>query len=259
MDKIFHEKQEGSLCAQHCLNALLQGPFFTAVDLAELARQLDEAEQRHLTNGPHKSQNMDETGYFSIQVITKALSIWSLELVPLLRQSPEAENARKNPKAQNAFICNFRDHWFTIRRLGQQWFDLNSVMSKPKLISDTYLEIYLAQLQKEGHSLFFVTGRLPDCEADRYLLTNPVSEQEARSASAKPSSSTLDYVDDDDDDDEQMRLAMAVCQAEMDEEDISLQRVLEATREEEQERELQRVLELSTRDYHITHSASRSE
>lgn len=38
-------QQEGSLCAQHCLNALLQGPYFTAVDLAALAQELDEAER----------------------------------------------------------------------------------------------------------------------------------------------------------------------------------------------------------------------
>ena len=41
----FHFQQEGSLCAQHCLNALLQGQYFTAVDLAEIARQLDETER----------------------------------------------------------------------------------------------------------------------------------------------------------------------------------------------------------------------
>ena len=45
MPFIFHEKQEGSLCAQHCLNALLQGSYFNAVDLAELSRQLDAEEQ----------------------------------------------------------------------------------------------------------------------------------------------------------------------------------------------------------------------
>ena len=41
-------QQEGSLCAQHCLNALLQGNYFTAVDLAELARQLDDDERSHM-------------------------------------------------------------------------------------------------------------------------------------------------------------------------------------------------------------------
>ena len=38
-------QQEGSLCAQHCLNALLQGSYFTPVDLASLAQQMDDEER----------------------------------------------------------------------------------------------------------------------------------------------------------------------------------------------------------------------
>lgn len=41
-------QQEGSLCAQHCLNALLQGPYFTAVDLATLAQQMDDQERERM-------------------------------------------------------------------------------------------------------------------------------------------------------------------------------------------------------------------
>jgi len=44
-------QQEGSLCAQHCLNALLQGPYFSAVDLAEIGRQLDETEREQMAVG----------------------------------------------------------------------------------------------------------------------------------------------------------------------------------------------------------------
>ena len=43
MEFIFHEIQEGSLCAQHCLNSLLQGDYYSAVDLAQIAEQLDSA------------------------------------------------------------------------------------------------------------------------------------------------------------------------------------------------------------------------
>ena len=39
------------MCAQHCLNALLQGPYYTAVDLAALARQLDEEERARMAEG----------------------------------------------------------------------------------------------------------------------------------------------------------------------------------------------------------------
>nr|CAH8842700.1 unnamed protein product [Trichobilharzia regenti] len=85
-------RKDGSLCAQHCLNALLQGPYFTAVDLANIASQLDEQESSAMGSSCSaigNFQNMDETGYFSVQVICKALQIWSLELVPFLRHSTE--------------------------------------------------------------------------------------------------------------------------------------------------------------------------
>ena len=48
MEAIFHEVQDGSLCAQHCLNSLLQGQFYSAVDLADLARELDTMERARM-------------------------------------------------------------------------------------------------------------------------------------------------------------------------------------------------------------------
>lgn len=42
-------------------------------------------------------------------------------------------------------------------------------MTGPELISDTYLALFLAQLQQEGYSIFVVKGDLPDCEADQLL------------------------------------------------------------------------------------------
>uniref|UniRef100_A0A8C9L4Q3 ubiquitinyl hydrolase 1 n=1 Tax=Pavo cristatus TaxID=9049 RepID=A0A8C9L4Q3_PAVCR len=49
------------------------------------------------------------------------------------------------------------------------WFNLNSLLMGPELISDTYLALFLAQLQQEGYSIFVVKGDLPDCEADQLL------------------------------------------------------------------------------------------
>ena len=42
---VYFEKQEGALCAVHCLNTLLQYPVFNAVDLARIAVSLDEKER----------------------------------------------------------------------------------------------------------------------------------------------------------------------------------------------------------------------
>ncbi|KAK5642761.1 hypothetical protein RI129_008928 [Pyrocoelia pectoralis] len=182
METIFHEKQEGSLCAQHCLNALLQGAYFTPVDLSTLAQRLDEEEricmaecgeeseeyQRFLQQG---SGNMDDSGYFSIQVISSALEVWGLELVPYSSTDSRVQN---DPTTMQAFICNHKDHWFTIRRIGNQWFNLNSLLPMPELISNTHLSLILAQLRNDGYSIFVVFGQLPDCDADQVLRIRPV-------------------------------------------------------------------------------------
>ena len=69
-------QQEGSLCAQHCLNSLVQGlkrigppslgllandslspgPYFTAVDLGNIARDLDEEERQRMAEGDVESE-----------------------------------------------------------------------------------------------------------------------------------------------------------------------------------------------------------
>ncbi|KAL8622938.1 hypothetical protein ACOMHN_027059 [Nucella lapillus] len=210
MEAIFHEKQEGSLCAQHCLNALLQNQYFTAVDLAHLAQNLDEQERQHMLEGgidsceyqhflegqsgvvvinflnvvfidsqeyqhflEQPSSNYDDSGFFSIQVLQEALRVWGLELVPYTSQNAIAQRAQNDPTTQNAYICNFRQHWFCVRKLGNQWFNLNSLLTGPELISDTYLSLFLTQLQQEGYSLFVVVGELMESEADQLLRIIP--------------------------------------------------------------------------------------
>jgi len=187
MESIFFEKQEGALCAQHALNALLQGPYFTAVDLATIARTLDAEEREVMGQGgvdnpeylqafQQDSYNMDDTGFFSVQVITAALRVWNLRLVPYTADEPDAALARADPTSQNAYICNFREHWFTIRKFAaQQWVNLNSILNGPELITPTYLHLFLSQLQTEGYSIFIVDGALPQCPADVELLLRATS------------------------------------------------------------------------------------
>ncbi|XP_073682727.1 ataxin-3 [Garra rufa] len=187
MESIFHEKQEGSLCAQHCLNNLLQGEYFSPVELSSIAHQLDEEERMRMAEGgvqteeyrtflQQPSGNMDDSGFFSIQVISNALGVWGLEIV--LFNSREYQQLRIDPIHEKAFICNYKEHWFTVRKLGQQWFNLNSLLTGPELISDTYLALFLAQLQQEGYSIFVIRGNLPDCEADQILRIMRVEQQQ---------------------------------------------------------------------------------
>ncbi|XP_007105101.1 ataxin-3 isoform X3 [Physeter macrocephalus] len=163
MESIFHEKQEGSLCAQHCLNNLLQGEYFSPVELSSIAHQLDEEERMRMAEGGVTSEDYRTF----LQVISNALKVWGLELI--LFNSPEYQRLSIDPINERSFICNYKEHWFTVRKLGKQWFNLNSLLTGPELISDTYLALFLAQLQQEGYSIFVVKGDLPDCEADQLL------------------------------------------------------------------------------------------
>ncbi|KAL3984848.1 Josephin family protein [Acanthocheilonema viteae] len=172
MDSIHFEKQEASLCAQHAVNMLLQGSYFTAVDLAEIASEIDSREGKVLNEQDVMSQNVDDSGFFSLQVITEALKVFNLELIPL--SNPRAAAYRDDPTLGQAYICNLNEHWFAVRRLGFQWFTLNSLLPTPKLISDTYLSLFFAQLINDGYSIFVVEGVLPLCTADEQLSQFPV-------------------------------------------------------------------------------------
>lgn len=63
-----------------------------------------------------ESSNFDDSGYFSIQVLNRALQIWALDLIPI--GSTDAQGALEDPTKEVAFICNLQNHWLTLRRFG---------------------------------------------------------------------------------------------------------------------------------------------
>lgn len=72
---LYHEVQESKLCAVHCVNTVLQGPFFSEFDLAALAYDLDRKERQMMLAGSttgdflsDESHNVSLDGDFSIQV-----------------------------------------------------------------------------------------------------------------------------------------------------------------------------------------------
>lgn len=254
MESIFHEKQEGSLCAQHCLNNLLQGEYFSPVELSSIAQQLDEEERMRMAEGGLTSEdyrtflqqpsgNMDDSGFFSIQVISNALKVWGLELI--LFNSPEYQRLRVDPINEKSFICNYKEHWFTVRKLGKQWFNLNSLLTGPELISDTYLALFLAQLQQEGYSIFVVKGDLPDCEADQLLqmirvqqMQRPklIGEELAQLKEARIQRTDLERVSeaadgstvvDEEEEDLQKALALSRREIDLEDEEADLRRALQ--------------------------------
>ncbi|WOL20360.1 ataxin-3 [Canna indica] len=171
---LYHEIQEGKLCAVHCVNTVLQGPFFSELDLAALASDLDQKERQMMLEGAghggassgdfysEVSHNVSMGGDFSIQVLQKALEIWDLEVIPL--NSPVAEPSTYVPELENAFICHLQDHWFCIRKVNGEWYNFNSLLPAPEHLSQFYLSAYIDSLKDSGWSIFLVRGNFPkDC------------------------------------------------------------------------------------------------
>lgn len=169
---IYHERQqEGSnLCAQHALNSLLQGNYFTAPDLSEFARKMDTLEESSRyddANRARTSTNMDDTGFFSVQVLEEALNVWNLSLVRW--RSEAMKPYQTEPHNQTAFVLNQNQHWYTLRRFGDlaipgdgHWFNLDSTKRQPQWISKLYLGMFLQQAESDGYSIFTVTQIDPD-------------------------------------------------------------------------------------------------
>lgn len=163
---IYFERQQAALCGVHCLNSLLQGPYLSEVELAQIAQELDAAEHELLHDARSGGAaalgewgNVAEDGMFSSQVLLRALDAWGLAAVPL--DSPEAAAAKAEPQHEQAFICNLREHWFTVRQLYRQWWNLNSTASAPEPLSAFYLAAWLSSVQEQGYTIWVIRGQLP--------------------------------------------------------------------------------------------------
>ncbi|XP_072720238.1 ataxin-3 isoform X6 [Ciconia boyciana] len=269
MESIFHERQEGSLCAQHCLNNLLQGEYFSPVELSSIAQQLDEEERMRMAEGGVSSEeyrtflqqpsvNMDDSGFFSIQVISNALKVWGLELI--LFNSPEYQRLGIDPINEKSFICNYKEHWFTVRKLGKQWFNLNSLLMGPELISDTYLALFLAQLQQEGYSIFVVKGDLPDCEADQLLQMIRVQQMQRPKLIGEETAQSRDQRLPRSDVDQAIEVSHPFDGTGMlDEDEENFQRALALSRQEidmeDEEADLRRAIQLSMQGSNNSYSS----
>ncbi|KAJ3191765.1 Ataxin-3 [Irineochytrium annulatum] len=132
------------------------------------------------------SENYDDSGFFSVQVLQKALETWNLTLEPI--GSEAQKEVKADPAKADAFILNLSEHWFTIRRFGgsrQRFMNLNSLLGAPEPVTETYLSVLLNALEGEGYSVFVVVGKLPTCDADSFAARNPVPPAREPTAGTK--------------------------------------------------------------------------
>jgi len=171
---IYHERQDALLCGQHALNNLVQSQLFSPDSLADIALQLDQVELDLLANNNEGgmnskeyiqrvaggSLNVDDSGNYSIEVLRAAL----MNKCQLTLSNVKQESIRFLDITEfDGFICNRDSHWIAIRKINDKFWNLNSVIEKPEVISHFRLAAELEGLQREGYSVFCVVeiGSLP--------------------------------------------------------------------------------------------------
>eukprot|EP00397_Hematodinium_sp_SG-2012_P036591 GEMP01039519.1.p1 GENE.GEMP01039519.1~~GEMP01039519.1.p1 ORF type:complete len:383 (+),score=85.62 GEMP01039519.1:141-1289(+) len=153
----YWEKQGADkLCAVHCLNAVVQGPQFSAGELGDIARELDTQELNLGLSSAEGSQNVDASGNFSISVIERAIARQGLQAVNLDRTDIKQSVYRKC--TEQAFICNShaRAHWFSLRKVLGRWWNLDSLAPTPATIGEFGLIAFLESTIQSGFTIFVI-------------------------------------------------------------------------------------------------------
>eukprot|EP00442_Polarella_glacialis_P004246 CAMPEP_0115090290 /NCGR_PEP_ID=MMETSP0227-20121206/25324_1 /TAXON_ID=89957 /ORGANISM="Polarella glacialis, Strain CCMP 1383" /LENGTH=311 /DNA_ID=CAMNT_0002481373 /DNA_START=26 /DNA_END=962 /DNA_ORIENTATION=- len=178
---IYHEKQIGSLCAIHCVNNLLQGPKFSEQEFRRVTQELDRAEAALMGGASMDYGNARSDGFFNVQVVQAVLSKSRYEMDAM--SSEAARNNKADTAKETAFILNKNEHWFSVRRIGREWFDLNSCIKVPRHYSDADLRFHISDAVKEGYQVFVVRGDFPKCALE---LGDPKKLVEAIQGCGRP-------------------------------------------------------------------------
>ena len=158
MGWIYHERQSAALCGQHCLNNLLQGFHFSVDSLAEIAAEVDERERKVMQSEGFGSacgsgsQNVDQAGNFSIQVLREALSRVGLSLTSLMAESLRASDM--DVTTRSGFVLHKDNHWFTVRSVNGNFWNLDSVKPRPLRISHFDLAREMGEFLNAGYIAF---------------------------------------------------------------------------------------------------------
>ncbi|KNG76323.1 josephin family protein [Plasmodium falciparum IGH-CR14] len=159
--------------------------------LASIGKELDEKENEFLRSSSNdlvrnNSFNVLDDGFINISVI-----IESLRRMNILLKHVYEEDLIKIISSNHqdiGYICNLQEHWFSIRKIHNTWYVLDSLKSSPLYIKDMNLKFYFNDVIKKYH-IFSVQNINPYVSLPKpdinfipkninqfYIPTNEISE-----------------------------------------------------------------------------------
>lgn len=168
---IYWEKQgKTKLCGLHCINCLLQGPYYNKEQLDDISFSLIERENKLYEDNLQFNYQLED-GNYNIMVIIEALKIFNIEITQIKLST--ISNLFEEINSLEGFILNSSTHWFCIRKINDIWFSLNSanIYPGPQIISNLFLIEFLKEAINIGFSIF-ITKNLPKIENSSISLHN---------------------------------------------------------------------------------------
>jgi hypothetical protein len=103
--------------------------------------------------------------WLGAQVLEKALSDWDIAITPL--EHPDMKSFRRHPTNAAGYICNLRQHWFTLRPINGEWWDLNSLLPAPAPAQEGFIDVLMSQMC----IIYVVRGWLPEQPDPKEVFT----------------------------------------------------------------------------------------
>ena len=127
----YHERQLGNLCGLHAVNNLLQRPEYSREDFIIIAREFELVLANLNANLTQEYYSAD--GNFSVEVITRALDMCNIRM--LQSTDPTVATLQETPFGYLVNVgSGFDRHWISIRKIGRQWYDFDSLLLQPELL-----------------------------------------------------------------------------------------------------------------------------
>lgn len=177
---VYWEKQGNDrMCALHCLNSLLQGPYFDEALLSKIAYEIDDMERRLLeksnptikTISDNSSNNASYDGFFSIMVLQECLQRYGYSCIPAA--NPRVQDYILYPSSCCGYIINSSEHWTSVRCVKGKWFNLDSLKAAPIHIDYFEVSRYLQEIMFSGKSVFVVQKIQNETDSNSIPLPDP--------------------------------------------------------------------------------------
>ncbi|CAD5221644.1 unnamed protein product [Bursaphelenchus xylophilus] len=158
LEKLYHEQQRKQLCLLHALNNFFQREEFKKEELDRFCEEFDE---RTWFN-PHRS--IIGLGNYDVNVLLKCLESRGLEGVWFDRRKSAASINCDNVIGfvfnipSDSFLSSIINgrHWFSVKKIGNIFYNLNSKLPEPTVINDFILFTNEILSKSDQNQLFLV-------------------------------------------------------------------------------------------------------